>query len=282
MTSWITTSLKKKVTQEPVSYFPYKEGKFTIKSTEATVVSAFYDIPSSLSLQKRKEKLKQFVEQFPCKLVLFTEQKFANELASYREDLQTITRVIVLERADWVANTKFIPALWSQQVKQDVDLRTSRTAEEFQFGYEKKEFMIKAVQMNPFKSEDFVWVSPSFIESLSYPVALDMPDLFPIPAVIPTDRILVANPEPFKADDIASSYFKGKNRISNDIVAGSKKAWEEYSKTYDVVMTQRLKVFAFVGDELMNLHYVIIHKPNQFSLVPEPSLLNYLSVPKDI
>jgi hypothetical protein len=38
---------------------------------------------------------------------------------------------------------------------------------------------------------------------------------------IPTDRILIASTEPFTADDIASSYFRGKNRISKSLLAGS-------------------------------------------------------------
>ncbi len=271
MTSWITTSTtKKKVAPAPVSYFPYKEGTFTTKTKEATVVTAFYDIPSSSSFEKRKQSLQQFLQRVPCQILLFTEHGFADEIAVYRMGLEKRTRIVVLDPSEWVANTKYIPALWAQQVKQDPELRLARTAEEFKFGYEKKEFMMKATEMNPFGSDDFVWIDPDHLDLI--------PSTFPLANSIPTDRILVANPEPFRADDIASSYFKGKNRITNTVLAGSKRSWIEYSKLYDLILAQKLKISAFIGDDLMILHYMIIHKPNQFSLVNEPSLISTLTV----
>jgi hypothetical protein len=159
-------------------------------------------------------------------------------------------------------------------VKQDPELRLARTLEEFTFGFEKKEFMKKAVQMNPFQSTDFVWVDPSFIESSSRPAYTPA---FPNVNKIPTDRILIASPEPFTADDIASSYFRGKNRISKSLLAGSKQSWIELGKTIDTVISEKLKLSAFIGDDLLVLHYAVIHKPNQFSLVNESSLFPLLS-----
>ncbi len=270
MTSWITNSVpKKKVAPASVSYFNYNEGTYTEKIVEATVVTAFYDIPSNLSLNERKKRIRYFLQAVPCQVVLFTQHKFAEELASYREER---TKVVVLEMENWVSATRFIPALWTQQVKQDPEIRLGRTVEEFQFAYEKKEFVMKAIQMNPFKSTDFVWVDPLLFSTEPE----EMLPAFPRVNHIPTDRMLVYNPTPFTADDIASSYFRGKQRVENMILAGSKSSWEQYSKLYDLVMTQKLKINGFIGDDLIHLHYLIIHKPNQFSLRKE-SILQFLS-----
>lgn len=263
---------KKKVAPAPVSFFPFQEGTFVKKTKEATLVTAFYDIPSKDSLESRLEKIQRFLQEFPCNLVLFTEHAFADELALSRMGLEKKTRVVVLDPKEWVANTKFIPALWQQQVKQDPEVRLARSVEEFAFGFEKKEFMKKAVEMNPFQAVDFVWVDPSFLESA--PIYVNG---FPNVNKIPTDRVLIANPEFFTADDIASSYFRGKNRLTNSLLAGSKQAWLEVAKTIDVVISEKLKISAFIGDALLVLHYAVIHKPNQFSLVNQPSLVSYLS-----
>lgn len=273
MTSWISASLpKKKVAPAPVSFFPFQEGTFVKKTKEATLVTAFYDIASKESLDRRLEKMQSFLQEFPCNLILFTEHAFADELGLSRMGLEQKTRVVVLDPKEWVANTKFIAALWQQQVKQDPEVRLARTVEEFAFGFEKKEFMKKATEMNPFQSNDFVWVDPSFLESRP-----TYTEGFPNVNKIPTDRVLIANPEFFTADDIASSYFRGKNRLTNSLLAGSKQAWGEVAKTIDVVISQKLQVGAFVGDDLLVLHYAVIHKPNQFSLVNQPSLVSYLS-----
>ena len=157
-------------------------------------------------------------------------------------------------------------------MKQDPELRLGRTAEQFQLGFEKKEFMIKAVNMNPFQSTDFVWIDPVFFEN-DGSIAFSFP--FPAASRIPIDRIVVYNPEPFVADDIASSSFRGKRRVDNRILAASGTLWNEYAKLYTVVMGQKLRLGGFVGDDLLNLQYMIIHKPNLFCLVNKP-LQEYL------
>ncbi len=275
MTSWISSNQqKKKVAPAPVSYFSYKEGTFSKRAGSATLVTAFYAIPSKQSVEVRFQRMQNFLQEFQCNVVLFTEHSFADEFALSRMGLESKTRIVVLDPEEWVANTKFIPALWQQQVKQDPELRLARTIEEFTFGFEKKEFVKKAIQMDPFQSTDFVWVDPFFVESEGRPpYTLGFPNL----QRIPTDRILIANPEPFTADDIASSYFRGKNRISKSLLAGSKQAWIELGKTIDTVISEKLKISGFIGDDLLVLHYAVIHKPNQFSLVNESSLFAFLS-----
>lgn len=244
------------------------------KTSAPTLVTAFYDIPSKLSLEQRQEKIQRFLKEYQGNVIVFTEHSFADDLALTRMGLEQKTRVVVLNPEEWVATTKFIPALWQQQVKQDPEIRLARTLEELKFGFEKKEFMKKAIQMDPFQSTDFLWIDPSFLESEKQ---INLTAEFPNTKKIPIDRVLVANPESFTADDIASSYFRGKNRISNSLLAGSKQAWQDVCKTIDVVIAEKLKVSAFIGDDLVVLHYAVIHKPNQFSLVNESSLVSYLS-----
>ena len=270
MTSWISRPLpKKKIAPEPAPLFLLNQGTFTQKTSKPTLVTAFYDILDVISFSLRKQKLKTFMETTESQLVVFTESQFADELAALRNEKQEKTRVVVLEKSDWVSVSRYIPSLWTQQAKQDPEIRMNRTIEQYQFGYEKKEFLLKAITMNPFNSTDFVWIEPWQFES--------------VPSVefsgqnIPTDRMLVANPEPFTADDLASSYFKGKKRLDNRILAGSAVQWKEYSKLYDVVMTLKLKLFSFVGDDSLMLHYVVIHKPNQFCLVKQDSLLSVVT-----
>ena len=275
MTSWISKSLpKKKVAPEPIAIFPSNQGSFVEKTEEATVVTAWYDLPSPVSFARQRDQMQKFLQTVPCQVCIFTQPSLADTLAEFREGLEDRTRVIVLEPKEWVSTTKFIASLWSQQVKQDPEIRLGRTVEDFQFGYEKKEFMTKAVGMNPFHSTDFVWINPSYLWDCQFTVERPA---FPVAAKIPIDRIVVSNPEPFVADDLASSYFRGKNRVENTLLAGSGSQWKEYSKLYDVVMSQKLKVSGFIGDDLLMLHYMCIHKPNQFCLVRQESLLDYFS-----
>ena len=270
MTSWMNRAMpKKKVVPEVAPLFLLNEGTFVKKTAKPTLVTAFYDIPDGVSFAVKKQRVRAFLETSESSVIVFTESQFADELAAFRKEKEEKTRVVVLERGEWVSVTRYIPALWIQQAKQDPEIRMNRTIENYQFGYEKKEFVLKAIEMNPFKSMDFIWIEPWQFES--------------VPSVefsgqnIPTDRFLVANPEPFTADDLASSYFKGKKRVDNRILAANGTQWKEYSKLYDVVMNLKLKIFSFVGDDSLMLHYVVIHKPNQFCLVKQDSLLSVLT-----
>lgn len=270
MTSWIATSLpKKKVAPAPVSLFQMKEGTFGSKTKQATLVTTLYEEvyqPTGMN-----ESFEVFLESIQSPVIVFTQRKFADQIVSLRQGLEEKTRVVVVEPSEWISVTKTVPTLWTQQVKQDPELKLARTVEIFQFAFEKKEFMLKAVTMNPFESTDFVWIDPAFFETKEF-----LPPLFPNVNRIPTDRIVVYNPEPFTADDMASSYFRGKRRIENLILAGSDTMWREYAKLYTVIMGQKLRINGFVGDDLMNLHYMILHKPNQFCLVDQ-SLVEFLN-----
>lgn len=271
MTSWISRSLpKKKVAPEPVSLLPMNLGTFKPKMKEVTLVSALYDIPDTHPFKQRKQWLKQICQDTSGQLIVFTDPQFANEIAAFRKDQEARTRIVALPMNQWVSRTKFNPTVWNQQVSQDPELRLNRTLEQFHFGFEKKEFMVKAVEMNPFQSDDFVWFDPSIVETDTLVNSFNS-------SKIPIDTILVLNPEPFTADDLASSYFKGKNRVSNLVLAASGQQWKEYAKLYDVVMNLKLRVSSFIGDDLLMLHYVIIHKPSQFCLVKQDSLVRYLS-----
>jgi hypothetical protein len=273
MTSWISAvTSKKRVAPEPVSIFPQNTGIFETKTREPTIVTTLYNIPDKYFFSARKLWLKQFLQETTYQVIVFTEPQWADELALCRQGQEDRTTIVVLEKSRWISVVRFIPNLWSQQVKQDPELSLNRTVEQFQFGYEKKEFMVKATEMNPFKSVDFIWMDNSALNR-EWKNTLT----FPLVDKIPTDRLLVANPEYFTADDLASSYFKGKKRVDNSILAGSEKQWKDYAKVYDVVMNQKLKVSQFVGDDLLMLHYCIIHKPNQFCLVKQDSLFSYLS-----
>ncbi len=274
MTSWISSSLpKKKVAPLPVSLFPPNQGTFESKTQQATIVTAWYDLPSSIPFVKQQEKMEAFFGNMDFPMCIFTEPQLADRIASYRSGYESLTRVIVVDPNDWVSRTKFLPSLWSQQVKQDPEVRMGRTAEEFQFGYEKKEFVMKSIKLNPFSSTDFVWMDP---QSIYRADAVPGDLLFPRPSQIPVDRMLVVNPEPFTADDLASSYFRGKRRLDNSMIAGPATQWKEFDKLYDIVMTQKLKISAFVGDDLLMNHYMIIHKPNQFTLVNDVKQLQTL------
>jgi hypothetical protein len=264
MTSWISSTLpKKKVAPAPASFFSYGEGTFVKKTQEVTVVTALYEVT--------KEKV-EALSKIQNLLVIFTDSKLADALVSARQEYEDRTRVIVLEKDQWVSTRKYIPNLWAQQVKQDTEIQLGRTAEDLHFLFEKKEFMVKAGQINPFGTIDFVWVDPSFLQPNS---GVDIN--FARADRIPTDRLVVWNPEPFTSDDIASSYFRGKRRVDNGILAGSKQAWIEYAKLYEVVMALRLKTEQFIGDDLFMLHYCVIHKPNQFCLIKDKSFLSYFS-----
>ena len=243
----------------PTFIFSYNEGTFANRIPKFVVVSAIYELTPKLS---------ESLSQIPLPVLLFTESSLADTLASYRQDMEDITRIVVLDRSEWVSTTKLLPNFWTQQVKQDPEIQLGRTLEDLQYMFERKDFMLKAVEMNPFGSTDFVWVHPSKLSLLP-----SIESLNPTPQ-IPTDRILVANPEPFTADDLASSYFRAKKRVDNDILIGSKQSWIEFAKLFDVVMIEKLKTGGFIGDNDVMLHYMIIHKPKQFSLTKTSSLAN--------
>ncbi len=250
-------------------------GKTEEKTKEATVVCAFYIMKGKHSLDLYKERMRFFLESFPCKMIFYTEEHLVPFIRECRRAYEDITDVLVVDKKDWLANKNFKQIDWDTLQVRDINA-SSHSTDYYKFLYEKKEFMKRAMAHNPFGHTDFIWVNPTICKD---PAILSLIRYFPYASRIVTDRIMMLNPSPFEFTDEKAKLYAGvpilgaraAGRISSAIIAGSKEQWLHYCDIYDATVTKFQKGNLFWGLDSIVMASIALENKNKVSLVePKP------------
>ena len=267
-------------------------GTFKATKEPSTVVSAYYDMKSKYDPARYRGWIRLFLESTDCYMIFFTEATLAPFIEDCRKGKEDRTRVVILPREEWTANTAFPPGFWEKQHAIDVE-NNIHSPELYKVWYEKKEFVKRAIALNPFGHSTYVWADAGIIRN---PEIRDLvAKNFPVTERIPTDRILVFNRWPYVLADEKDVVFPGnirikppyaKPRVMAGILAGSKEAWSRWDSLYDNCMQRFIGAGLFVGKEQNIMGVVAIESKDAVSLLdlrkicPEPwfYLLLYLGV----
>jgi len=247
----------------------YPEGKFIEKTKEATVVSAYYEMPSKHSINNYKEWIRLFLESIPCYLVFFTEEPYREFIEDCRRNYKDKTHIIILDRSLWKAN-KFEDKYWKNQQIKDDERELHKSIDLYKIWYEKKEFVKRAIELNPFNHEDFVWTDAGFIGRRSELISLVKE--YPKANRIPTNRILMLNYWPFSLKDntIKNDIMgggSGRPRIQGAIIAGHKDMWKKYDILYDKMIEKYNKADLFTGKDQTIMASITLENRDFISLL---------------
>jgi len=265
-------------------------GTFKETKEPSTVVSAYYDMKSKYDPARYREWMRLFLS-LPFHLVFFTDAELVPFIEECRQGNDR-TRIIVVPREEWVANTAFNPGFWEKQHSIDVE-KNIHSPELYKIWYEKKEFVKRAILLNPFNHSTFVWADAALIRN---PEIYELvKDRFPVTERIPTDRMLLFNWWPYVRTDDTYVEFPGgirikgpyaKPRVMAGVLAGTIDAWKRWDTLYDDCMQRFIAAGLFVGKEQNIMGVVAIEAKEAVSLLdlrkisPEPwfYLVLYLGV----
>ena len=276
MTSWLSQGPSKKIVLGYRQDLP--EGKFITKTKQATVVSAYYEMPSKHSIEQYKIWIRIFLESIPCYLVFFTEEPYKEFIEDCRKDYKDKTTIIILNRSEWKAQ-KFGEDLWNNQFIMDDEKIIHKSTDLYKIWYEKKEFVKRAIELNPYDHDDFVWTDAGFLGRK--PEIIKLIKEYPNASRIPTNRILMLNYWPFTLkDNVITNGIKGggsgKPRIQGAIIGGNKDTWIRYDIIYDTMISKYNKYNLFIGKDQTIMSSITLEHNELISLLelkpicPEP------------
>ena len=261
MSSWIQQGTSRRIILGYRQAYP--EGKFIQKVKPATVVSAYYEMPSKHSIEQYKIWIRAFLEAIPCYLVFFTEEPYKEFIEDCRRDYKDRTTIIILERSKWKANS-FGEVFWEKQFEKCEEKPLHKSSELLKVWYEKKEFVKRAIELNPFNHEDFVWTDAGFLGRR--PEIINLIKEYPNTNRIPINKILMLNYWPFTLKDNTEIYGiigggSGKPRIQGAIIAAHKDIWFKYDILYDSMIQKYIKADLYIGmDQSVMASIVLNHK----------------------
>ena len=269
MSSWNRQPIK--ILSKPGYSQPKTQGTFIQKTKPATVVSAYYECTSRASLETYKERLRLFLS-IPFHLVFFAEESMVDFIKECRQDHKEKTAIIPLSREEWVANIKYPESMWESQPDKDPE-KELHSVDLYKLWYEKKEFVLTAIELNPFEHDDFLWLDAGIVRE---PEILPLiKDDFPNASRIPTDRMLLLQVQPFTQDDekkyhtITGNFLK-RDRIAAGLIAGSASSWHKWSAIYDETMNRYLEADLFIGKEQTIMSTMVLENKDLVSLISPP------------
>jgi hypothetical protein len=235
------------------------------------VVSAFYRIPSKYSIEQYFEWIIPFFSSCPFQLVLFTEPILIEKFLQIRWKYMDRTIFVALPLSEWGAVKRYGVEMWQNEKKKDHE--ESHTTELYCTWYEKKEFVKKAIGMNAFNAEYFVWCDAGI---LRFPQWIPSLQSFPLASRIEKGKMTFLQVEKFLPEDTWNKDFQREDHLGGGIQAADKETWLWWYDEYDKMLQTFLNAKKFVGKDQNILASCYLSNPEKYRLiVPPPKMDGY-------
>jgi glycosyltransferase involved in cell wall biosynthesis len=224
---------------------------------DVTIVTAYYPIKSKFLIQDYIEWL-EFWKTQNKNLVFFTSLEYVPLIENLRSNYKEKTKVISLDFDNLEAFKKYSKDFWLSQ--KCLDHEEYHTYELYAIWYEKKEFVKKAILLNPFNTNKFVWCDAGICRDKVWIPSIQS---FPNAYKIPEDKFLVLRITDFEVHDD----FKKINCVGGGILAACKNVWLDFCEQYDVMIKRYVEKNKFVGKDQSIIASMIKENPSAFKLV---------------
>lgn len=222
---------------------------------DVTVVSAYYPMKSKHTIQEYIVWM-QVWNELPCNLVFFTPPELVEDFKELRGNHPT--KIIGMPFNELEAFKRYGTDLWISQY--NMDHERYHTPELYAIWYEKKEFVKKAIDLNPFGTSKFVWCDAGACRSPQWiPHIKNFPNADKI-----GDKLMVLRISDFENYE---SYMH-MDCVGGTILAGSAEIWKSYYDKYDLMIREYLDNGKFIGKDQSIIASVAKKYPELFTIVP--------------
>lgn len=241
-----------------------------------TVVSAYYPIKSKFTHHKYFEWIAGFWPQMQCPLVFFTNPELCAAFEELFKQRPGPTKVIGIPFRELNAFRKLAPSVWLDTFKIDPEMKI-HSPELYAIWYEKKEFVLRAIELNPFHSEHFVWCDAGicrYPEWIPHLQNFPRKEMFQIPG-----KMIVLRIAPFDKNRAVADTngirgdFKNTVSVGGGILAADIEGWKIWNKQYDSMFMRYFLANRFVGKDQNIMGSMILEWPDSVVLVdPSPAM----------
>jgi glycosyltransferase involved in cell wall biosynthesis len=241
-------------------------------SSRPTVVSAYYPIASKNTSEQYMKWIEGFWPNMQCNLVFYTEPHLVSKFQEMFAGKRAV--VVGLAFSELNAFRKLPASVWKDACA--LDTERNHSAELYALWYEKKEFVLRTIQANPFQSSKFVWCDagigrfPSWIRNIQG---------FPDETRIPLNRMVVLQIDPFQGEDSICGTdgiygnFGTRSTVGGGILASGAEGWSLWSRAYDAVLLKYLGAGRFIGKDQNIMASVILEYPSLALTIQRPTPL---------
>lgn len=241
----------------------------------ATVVTGYYPIKSKFPPETYLQWITSFWSKLQCPLIFFVDPQLAAPLQKALVTRPGPLVVYPLPFSDLTAFQALSPEVWQDALQKDPEVPkgTPHSAELYAIWYEKKEFVRRAIEMNPFGSETFVWCDAGICRNPSW-----IPYLaarFPLEKQVPRGKMLVLLIDEFQPTDVGRyadgirGSFEHRNTVGGGILASDRAGWTAWSAAYDTMLLRYYLAGRFIGKDQNIMASTMLEQP-QLAVVARP------------
>lgn len=238
-----------------------------------TVVTAYYPIKSKFGIEQYMAWIVNFWPNTRCPLVIYTEPNLVGMFEGLFASRKSV-QIIGLPLSSLSAFKKLSYSVWSST--KHLDKETAHTPELYALWYEKKEFILRTIQLNPFYSDRFVWCDAGIgrcreINSLC--------ERFPMRENIPSGKMLVLEIDPLKQEDCVKDEwgipgsFEKVATFGGGILASDVSGWIRWSSAYDAMLMRYHLAGRFIGKDQNIMASMILEEPSLAVVIKRPPSL---------
>jgi hypothetical protein len=234
----------------------------------ATVVTAYYPIRSKFPPETYLRWISSFWSKLSCPLIFFVDPQLATPLQKALASRPGPLLIYPLPFRDLVAFQALSPEVWQDAVKKDPEVPSGiqHSAELYAVWYEKKEFVKRAMEMNPFKTETFVWCDAGICRNESWiPYLINR---FPLEKQVPRGKILVLLIDEFQPADVPRQpdgirgSFEHRCTVGGGILASDRAGWTAWSAAYDQMLLRYYLAGRFIGKDQNIMASTMLEQPH--------------------
>jgi len=228
-----------------------------------TVVSCYYPIHSKYPPEMYMDWIVQFWPTLSCPLIFFTEPYLVSMFEDIFKGRPGPTKVIGIPIINLRAFQKLSHSVWRDTHALDPE-RATHTPELYALWYEKKEFVLRAIEWNPFYSEKFVWCDAGICRR---PEWASIAARFPVEERIPRGAVLLLQIDPLRSDDFLPQAdgicgdFSTRATVGGGIIASDRSGWISWSVAYDAMLLRYHLAGRFIGKDQNIMASVLIKHP---------------------
>jgi hypothetical protein len=233
-------------------------------SNLSTIVTAYFKLNISKASDDQYKVWMKNMLLIQNPMVIFCDSKsqaFIEELRKQTDPSFTNTRIIICNFTDFYSY-KYAD-IFVQHYSKDIEKRVGHNVFLYMIWAEKSHFLKRAIELNPFKSEYFLWTDIGCFRRentrfINWPSAERITSL-------PKDKVLLLSIIPFtqtelactRLDDLPSFQFQ--NRISAPIFGGTKDVLLRWHDKYYEMLEYFISIDRFIGKDqsIMNSVYLM-------------------------
>lgn len=232
-------------------------------SSDVTIVTAYYIIPSKLPSAQYVEWIKNFMKLDKNYVIFTNKETMVKVFKDYPETEKRKYRIVEIDNFTVSAYD------WDRDYEKDHEKNVGHSPNLYKIWAEKSFFLKRVIEENPFKSKYFFW---NDIGLFRYSNLIGLLKNYPNVSKIEPNKIYMTlvdnfNSLDFKDISTCDERFRYVNRIAGGNFGGQVEAVNKFIKLYSETLEEFSRLNLFKGKDQSLYCWMIIRNPDLFKFV---------------